>query len=73
MSRLLLLAIILLIIAGMLILWLSNRWIEQRLEWSEHAAIASLVEGQNRMERLKAPKSSASSWLSNSRVRNTWV
>lgn len=74
MNRLLLLAIILLIIAGTLLLWLSNRWIEQRLERSGRAAAAFVVaERQNRTERLKAPKSSASSWVSNSRVRSTWV
>lgn len=36
------------------------------------AAFAA-AEIQNRTERLKAPKSSASSWVSNSRVRSTWV
>lgn len=41
--------------------------------WSGHAAIASLAEGQNRTERLTAPKSSAPSWVSNSRVRRTWM
>jgi len=68
-----LVAIVLLIVAGAPLLWLSNRWIEQRRECSGHAAIASQLEGQNRTERLKAPKSSASPWVSNSRVRNTWV
>lgn len=60
MNRLLLLAIILLIIAGMLLLWLSNRRIEQLLERSGRAAITLLVEGQNDIETLKAPKSLAS-------------
>lgn len=43
MNRLLLLAIILLIIAGTLLLWLSNRWIEPRLERSGRAATTFLM------------------------------
>lgn len=73
MNRLLLLAITLLIIAGTLLLWLSNRWIEQRLERSGRAATAVLVEGQNGTEGLTAPTSSASFSLSSSPVRTTCV
>jgi len=64
MNRLLLLAIILLVIAGMMLLWLSNRWIEQRLEGSGRAAITFLVVGENGTERLTAPTSLASFSLS---------
>ncbi len=73
MNRILLLAITLLIIAGTLLLWLSDRWIEQRLERSGRTANTFAAKGQNRTERLKAPKSLASSWVSNSRVRSTCV
>ena len=73
MNRLLLLAITLLIIAGTLLLWLSNRWIEQRLERSGRAATTVLVEGQNGTEGLTAPTASASFSLSSSPVRTTCV
>lgn len=73
MNRLLLLAIILLIIAGTLLLWMSNRWIEQRLERSGRAATTVLVEGQNGTEGLTAPKSSAWPRVSSARVRSTEV